>query len=1332
MSTVVVKRPTRRNGPELPAGEMMLDSPPENPPPSTSQTWMRTITILPMIAGGAAMALMFSYRMPGPMGYIIGGVFGFSILGMLATQILNQGGQPSKKELIEARRDYMRRLAQTRRTIRNNITEQRQAMFYRHPDPDALWSTVESVRLWERRSSDGDFGVVRVGLGPQEVATPLVPPDVRPVEDLEPVSAQSLRRFVTTYSLVPELPVAMALRGFSRVYVQGENREQLRSMLRCLLAQTATFHAPDDMLIAVCCAPDRRSEWEWTKWLPHSIHPEKTDALGQLRLVAGQVLALEAMLDDVIANRPRFSPTAPPVDGPHITVVLDDGDTAGSDHLMTEGGVEGVTVIDMTNRPPRALDRNTLVLEIDANGKLRSATMDGSEEVGKPDAMSIAEAEALARQLAPLRLSVASRGDQPMSAELGLAELLDMGDPYELDTNQTWVPRPNRDKLRVPIGLGPDGMPVDLDLKESAQDGMGPHGLLIGATGSGKSELLRTLVLALAVTHSSEVLNFVLVDFKGGATFTTLDRLPHTSAVITNLEDELSLVDRMLDAIQGELIRRQELLRKAGNYASQRDYEKARAAGAPLAPLPSLLMICDEFSELLTAKPDFIDMFVQIGRVGRSLGVHLLLASQRLEEGRLRGLDTHLSYRVGLRTFSAMESRVVLGVPDAYELPRSPGHGYMKFGTEPLVRFKAAYVSGAHRRSAQAERHVGSDVDLLLDYSTHYHAPRVTEEEKKPDVPVEDDSDILKETLLDVLVGRLEGKGVPAHQVWLPPLAEPPTLDQLLPPLTTDSQRGVTVSNPDLHGALQAVGGIVDRPFEQRRDLMWVDLAGAAGHTMVVGGPQSGKSTLVRTLITTLALSHTPREAQFYCLDFGGGSLMGLREMPHMGGVATRLDVNAVRRTVAEVTQLMEARERHFADHSIDSISTYRKMRRDGQFADDPFGDVFLVVDGWLTMRQEFEDLEPMITKIANSGLGLGVHLIAAATRWMDVRPAVRDLFGTRLELRLGDPTDSAVNRKAAMNVPEGAPGRGLTPDGLHFLSGVPRIDGQQSANDLTEGVAKLVQTLNNAWTGVRTPEGKQAPRAPKVRLLPPEFSYVQLPKPAEQSKPGVPIGLAENDLQPVHLDFTSEPHLLLFGDVESGKSSFLRVLARSIADRYTPRQAKLMAIDYRRSLLGAISEEHRLGYGTSSQVTADMVAQVVTVMKERIPGPDVTPEQLRARNWWSGPDLYMLIDDYDMVASPTSNPLLPLQEFIAMGRDIGLHLIVTRRMGGAGRAMYDPMISRIRELASPGIMMSGDKSEGVLLGNMKPQPLPPGRGWLITRREGARLIQVAWDPPPL
>ena len=310
----------------------------------------------------------------------------------------------------------------------------------------------------------------------------------------------------------------------------------------------------------------------------------------------------------------------------------------------------------------------------------------------------------MARQLAPLRpAEVAAAAGDALAATTTLTALLGVAGPPALDVAALRRGRAPRDRLRVPIGHDANGQPVELDLKESAEGGMGPHGLVVGATGSGKSELLRTLVLGLALTHSAADLNFVLVDFKGGATFGGLDRLPHTSAVITNLADELPLVDRMRDALQGEIVRRQELLRAAGNYASLRDYAVARTEGAraqrprgaaELPPVPSLFVVLDEFSELLAAKPELIDLFVMIGRVGRSLGVHLLLASQRLEEGRLRGLDTQLSYRIGLRTFSPQESRIVLGVPDAYELPSQPGSAYLKDGTGELIRFKAAYVSG--------------------------------------------------------------------------------------------------------------------------------------------------------------------------------------------------------------------------------------------------------------------------------------------------------------------------------------------------------------------------------------------------------------------------------------------------------------------------------------------------------------------------------------------------------------------------------------------------------------------------------------------------------------
>lgn len=1319
MATIIVKRPVRRPAPELPSGEVILDPPPENPP-ITGKNWTRVLMILPMLAGTAGMGLLIGARSPGPIMYVAGGLYGAAVLGMILFQIMSQAGQgPGKQEMIQNRRQYMRKLSQLRAQVRDTISRQRQAMFYRHPDPDRLWSTAQSARLWERRPGDWDFTIIRIGLGSQELATPLVPPETKPVDELEPLCAMALRKFVTTYSTVPDLPVAVALRGFSRIYVTGDT-ERGRGLAAAMLAQLCTFHAPGDVLAALCVSPKDRQAWDWAKWLPHALHPDKHDAVGPIRLVAPSITAIEAMLDDVLANRPRFNPSTPPADGStHVVVILDGGDTAGSEHLMIEGGVEGTTLIDLSGTPPRLLDATTLVLDIGADGTLRSRTMDGENAIGKADSLDPAGMLGLARTLAPLRLSSATTAEQPLATSLELTDLLGLGDPYEFDLSESWAKRSNRDRLRVPIGVTADGRPMELDLKESAQDGMGPHGLLVGATGSGKSELLRTLVLALAIRHDSEILNFVLVDFKGGATFTKLDRLPHTSAVITNLADELHLVDRMLDAIQGELLRRQELLRKAGNYGSQRDYEKARTAGAPLEPLPALLVIVDEFSELLTARPDFIDMFVQIGRVGRSLGVHLLLASQRLEEGRLRGLDSHLSYRIGLRTFSAMESRAAIGAPDAFQLPRAPGNGFLRAGTEDLVRFRAAYVSGVHRRGVSAVRtdDQGRHIDPVQEYSTRYLRPRTTDQ-LEPASSRDDEGDN-GETLLDVLVERMEGKGRPAHQVWLPPLAEPPTLDQLLTALRTDSERGLTTEDTNLWGALTAAAGVIDRPAEQRRDVCWLELSGAGGNLVVVGGPHSGKSTVIRTVMGSLALTHTPAEVQFFCLDFGGGGLASMRGLAHVSGVSTRRDTTEVRRSVAEAYNLLLEREQRFSEHGIDGMATYRKLLREGKFPEDNFGDVFLVVDGWATLRTEYEQLEPTVTELVNRGLGFGVHVIATANRWMDLRMNVRDMFGSKLELRLGDPVDSAFGRRQAAAVPEQAPGRGLSPDGAQFLAGVPRVDGRCTDVDLAEGVKQLVDSINAGWTG---------PAAQRVRLLPTDLPYSALP-PADEG-PGIPVGIAETDLQPVYLDFEAEPHLLLFGDVESGKSNFLRALATGIMGRYTPEQAQIAVVDFRRSLLGLIPDEYLIGYATATKTVQEMVQVTIDAMTKRLPGGDITPEQLRNRSWWSGPELFILVDDLDLVAPNShSNPLAPLLEFMTQGRDIGLHLVVTRRSGGAGRALFDPVISRIRDLASPGIMMSGNREEGPLLGNLRPGPLPTGRGWLITRSKGELLVQFAHLP---
>ncbi|MBD3785179.1 MAG: type VII secretion protein EccCa, partial [Micrococcales bacterium] len=501
---------------------------------------------------------------------------------------------------------------------------------------------------------------------------------------------------------------------------------------------------------------------------------------------------------------------------------------------------------------------------------------------GVADQVSTTRAEAAARRLAPRYAADEPEVRDALTASTELVDLLGTGDVRDFETETAWRARLQRDRLRVPIGVDERGVPVALDIKESAQQGMGPHGLVIGATGSGKSELLRTLVLALAMTHSPESLNFVLVDFKGGATFAGMADLPHVSAVITNLGQELTLVERMQDALQGEMTRRQELLRSAGNFANVTDYERARAGGADLEPLPALLIVADEFSELLAAKPEFADLFVAIGRLGRSLSMHLLLSSQRLEEGRLRGLESHLSYRIGLRTFSAGESRTVIGVPDAYELPPVPGLGYLKPDQTTLTKFKAAYVSGppkGRRRRTVSEGAAASGPSEILPFTlAPVTAGRRAPVEEAASAPQESAEE---RAVFDIAVSRMKGKGRPAHQVWLPPLDVPNSMDQLFGDLAADPQLGLVSRSWRERGDYVLPVGIVDRPLEQRRELYVLRLGGAGGHVAVVGGPRSGRSTFARTLVSAIALTTTPLESQVYVLDFGGGTFTPLAKLAH-------------------------------------------------------------------------------------------------------------------------------------------------------------------------------------------------------------------------------------------------------------------------------------------------------------------------------------------------------------------------------------------------------------------------------------------------------------------
>jgi S-DNA-T family DNA segregation ATPase FtsK/SpoIIIE len=410
------------------------------------------------------------------------------------------------------------------------------------------------------------------------------------------------------------------------------------------------------------------------------------------------------------------------------------------------------------------------------------------------------------------------------------------------------------------------------------------------------------------------------------------------------------------------------------------------------------------------------------------------------------------------------------------------------------------------------------------------------------------------------------------------------------------------------------------------------------------------------------------------------------------------------------VEAVVRAREARFRRLGIDSMAVYRQLRsaRDAAVADDPHGDVFLVIDGWASLRQDFDSLEPAVIGIAAQGLSFGVHVVVVTSRWAEMRPALKDQIGTRIELRLGDPADSEMDRRRARELSQLSPGRGITRDGKEMVIALPRLDGRNTID---------------RWAGRR---------ARPIELLPLQVAHDAVASAGlARTATEVVVGLGERELQPVVLDFGQQSHLVVLGDAECGKTSALRLLCREIVRTNTADSVQIEIVDFRRTLLGVVESAHLGGYAISASALTVRLPNLLERLQARMPGENVTQQQLRSRSWWSGPEIYLVIDDYDLVAGATGNPLTQLVDYLPHAKDLGLHVIVARRSGGAARAMFDPVLARLRDLGCMGLMMSASPDEGILLGSVRPSAQPPGRGTLLVRGHPDQLIQVGWTDPP-
>ena len=1342
MTTRIVHRPARTVKPVDLTSSHVLEGPPVL---DQSEGKANLIMLVPLLGAATSMTVMMFFR-----GSPLAAVGALMMIVTVLASVVMLLSQRGKNRLArQAKREaYLEYLDERRREFKEADMGLRRDVRRTDPDPDVLLHLVdEPHRLWERRRDDADTLRLRLGLGDlpvrdisvQAESTATAPPD----HFLMQVATDIRDR----HRICTRLPAAFSFDSLGEVSVVGpaEGRDQLA---RTIAARAALSHSPEDLYLALVVPGGATDSWRWAVQLPHLADQTRPSLIGPMRRVFRHREVMTTDLRSELARRARLvaearkntTGTARPVESllPRLLILdlTDEGPVTplASPDLTMSIEELGVTVVRFLGDQAHEPDRISLRMRVSCGESNADCCVVAEPQISglnvwtvpvDMDPLSTAEASALARRMAPLRLSPDSLEHEEAVTTNRYTDLLGLRTLTADEIRENWKAKPPQEFLRVPLGMDDDGTPVILDLKESAQLGMGPHGLCVGATGSGKSELLRTLVLALMVTHPPERLNMVLVDFKGGATFAPFEGVPHVSGIITNLSDETSLISRVHESLAGEIRRRQEVLKRAGNISNVTDYEvhrqEALERGEEWEPLPHLLVIIDEFGELLTAQPDFIDLFLSIGRIGRSIGVHLLLSSQRIEGGKLRGLDTYLSYRLGLRTLSEAESRTVLDTPDAFHLPAMPGYGYLKVDTTVYDRFKAGYVSGPLSSLFEDEQSIPEPQEVfgpaVVPFSLGDHRALLDEHadarrrrsESTP-APAERTTGT---TVMGHLVGVLRDHDRATDEIWLPPLPDALSLD------TAAGPAQITAEGPVLPegGSLRIPIGLVDDPSRQWQGTWMLDLTTGSGNAVFVGGPQTGKSTALRTVALSSALTHTPQELAMYGVDLLGSALRPLTALPHVGGIGIRTERERVRRTIEEVHAMLAIREAVFERHGLDSLRAMRTAHAAGQLPELPVADVLLFIDGYGQLAEEFEALSAQVQDILARGSGYGIHVLATTTRSNEVRISQQAYFTHRIEFRLSEPAESSHGKKKGESLPTGRPGRALAPDGLIGHVALPRADGATDEASAPDAFATCARALEAAVDGSMVPRVRVLPTLLRAADLAPVTRPVQ-----------VALGLTEKDFTTRTIDlYGKDRHLFILGDQASGRSSLLRHVCRQLVQTSTPEELVIALYDPRQEFDGVIPEDFLGGHARSSLLGQRLSASIAQELETRVPQDALAASSRRTPS----PRIVLVLDDYDVLTAGGGSPLAPLVPYVPMASEIGLHVVMARRVTGAARGIHEPFTSAVRESGAGALIMDGPRTEGPLVDGRRAQRQPPGRGLYTAGGRGWETVQTPFSPPP-
>ena len=1268
------------------------------------------------------------------------GLAGFGAL--MFSGRFGRGRRISWGEQEKQRRMYLRQLDEDRDEVQRAAQDQRRSQLFVHGDPQKLDTVIGGPRMWERRPADPDFLDVRLGIGIQQTSDSAVSlqwPEVPIGEELEPVTGGALRDFILEQSKIRGIGKVLSLRskpGFSFV---GPDPDELHDLARSILCALGVYHSPNDLkLMVVTRHPEL---WSWLVWLPHNQHDEMFDACGLRRLVFATPLELEDALDAELHRKGRgpwtppvgTSPTSMPspmessgLSGPHWVIVDDAVGTPEQWEGVTgQKGMAGITVLRLATRPGVGVG----FADEEQRFQLREGRLYHRDAFyAVADMLAESTANRYARALA--RWSPMSAGElSETDSQAGeLLRALGINDPRQLDVDRLWAESRGRGDPKwamSPVGVKPGGELQYVIFRAKDFGGFGFHSVVIGTSGSGKSEFFLSLVNGIALTHSPESFIVIFVDMKFESAAQDLEGLPHVAGSLSNLgKDDRHLAERMRKAINGEIHRRYRLFKEAGARDAN-EYEEMRLAGRDLEPVPILLVIIDEYLELFHHHQEWIQLVIHIGQEGRGCNVFFTLGGQRLDLSSLSKVKSNIAFRVALRAETAEDSRDVIGSDAALHLPsKENGYALLKVGPRDLEPFRCFYLSAPFvlPKKVAVNRTVDVSFSQPRPLTWEYQplseedtaALAVADETEEPDEFLFHSDGFKKKKILDVIRDSLVSH--PArlpHQIWLPPLEISEQVDALVGYWRGKPWHVDYGQNPGLVFPI----GIVDIPDEHSQRVHSIDAE--MDNVIVVATAQRGKSTTLMTLMTSAALMYRPDRVTFFCI---GAALYPIEEVPHVAGVVSLNDTEGVSRTIATLEGLIRSREASFKHYQID-ISEFRERRfgaagGGGTDPNDKFGDVFLVIDNYGDLYEKDAGMGDRAIALARQGLSYGVHVMTSSNGWfVGQKQGLLTVSNARIQLRLSNPDESQMGtgmelRRAARNTLD-RPGFGLTRDGYELLVGVPEVTGTNGERVGTRGVGGVIAEV----TG--TGKVERLSRLPeRVGLTEIITGFADTAAAADPLN--IPFALGESALQPVALPSRMVPNMLVMGRQLCGKTTALAAFGQAIMSRFGPEQAQITIIDPKTTLIGKIQGPHVRAYAYTADDIDTAIAELVAELQDRLPPAGLTQEELLNLRSWEGAHHFVLIDDehelraHNQSLKPAATA--PLWGLIERSREIGLHVIASRLPGvWASQSVMNPLLQKLTGSRSPTLFMDNDPATVKVYGRTAAQQLPPGRGLLVT-----------------